>query len=304
VLVCEIDIFTKERIFIMLKEEKDWDLISRTPGLSEEYIRENSNQLYWGSISEYQTLSEEIIKENSCKVNWFLISRFQKLSESFIREFSNKVNWSYISMYQKLSEEFIREFSDKVNWRYISYYQKLNEKFIKENIYKVDWYGISIYQKLSEEFILEFSNKVNWNCIAKHQKLNPEFIKEYFFKIPETCWLYKDKEFKREYIKKHTSYEIIGDKVIAYKTCRLDGYSVYNFQYHYEVGGEYECHTDCNVNDENSFGLSAWIKEMALDYYSKGKLFKVEIDLEDIAAIVNNSNKIRASKIKILEEIN
>ena len=257
VLVCDIDIFTKERIYIMLKEEKDWDLISRTPGLSEEYIRENSDQLYWGIISECQTLSEEIIKE----------------------------------------------FSDKVNWRYISYYQKLNEKFIKENIYKVDWYGISIYQKLSEEFILEFSEQINWRWISRYQKLSPEFITENKLYIPNSCWLYKDKEFKREYIKKHTEYEIIGDKVIAYKSCRLDGYSCYNFQYYYEAGKEYECHADCNVNDENSFGLSAWTQKMALDYYSKGKLFKVEIDLEDIAAILNNSNKIRASKIKILEEI-
>ena len=303
VLVCDIDIFTKERIYIMLKEEKDWDLISRTPGLSEEYIRENSDQLYWGIISECQTLSEEIIKEFSDKVNWRYISYYQKLSESFIRELSNKVNWSYISMYQKLSEEFIREFSDKVNWRYISYYQKLNEKFIKENIYKVDWYGISIYQKLSEEFILEFSEQINWRWISRYQKLSPEFITENKLYIPNSCWLYKDKEFKREYIKKHTEYEIIGDKVIAYKSCRLDGYSCYNFQYYYEAGKEYECHADCNVNDENSFGLSAWTQKMALDYYSKGKLFKVEIDLEDIAAILNNSNKIRASKIKILEEI-
>jgi hypothetical protein len=32
-------------------------------------------------------------------------------------------------------------------------------------------------------------------------------------------------------------------------------------------------------------------------------LFKVEIDLEDIAAVVYEGNKIRASKIKILEEV-
>jgi hypothetical protein len=50
--------------------------------------------------------------------------------------------------------------------------------------------------------------------------------------------------------------------------------------------------------------LSAWTKEGALEYHSSGKLFKVEIDLKDIAAIVHDGNKIRASKIKILEEIN
>jgi hypothetical protein len=265
----------------MLNEDKEWDKISVKLGLTEEFIRENANKVYWELISQYQ-----------------------KLSEVFIIEFSNEVSWGIISKYQKLSERFIRENSDRVNWKYISIYQKLSEKFIRENIDKVGWCFISIYQKLSEEFILEFSNKVSWTRISLYQKLSPEFIKEYNLDIPETYWLYKDNEYKREYIKNNTSYEIIGDKVIAYKTCRSDGYSCYNFQYHYEVGGEYEAHADYNIDDENSFGLSAWTKEGALKYHSTGKLFKVEIDLEDIAAIVHDGNKIRASKIKILEEIN
>ena len=264
----------------MLNEEKDWNKISYTPGLSEEFIRENSD-----------------------KACWICISRFQKLSEEFIRENVNKVSWVYISHYQKLSEEFIREFSDKVNWRLISYHQKISEKFIREFSDKVNWEYILRYQKLSEEFIKENSDKLTWKSIAKYQKLSQEFIQEYNLTIPETCWLYKDKEFKRQYIKENTEYEIIGDKVIAYKSCRKDGSSVYNFQYYYEIGGEYESNADYNIDERDSFGLSAWTKEKALEYYSKGKLFKVEIDLEDIAAIVLEENKIRASKIKILEEI-
>ena len=249
-------------------------------------------------------LSEEVIRENSYDLDWYNVSEYEKLSESLIREFANKVNWTLISRYQILSESFIREFSDNVYWQNISIDQKLSEEFIRENSDKVNWWNVSIYQKLSEEFIREFSNQVHWYNIAKYQKLSPEFIKEYNLTIPDTCWLYKDKEFKREYIKNNTDYEIIGDKVIAYKACRSDGYSCYNFQYHYEVEKEYEAHADYNIDDDNSFGLSAWTKERALEYYNKGKLFKVEIDLEDIAAIVYEGNKIRASKIRILEEIN
>ena len=237
------------------------------------------------------------------EINWALISRCQKLSEEFIRENSNNVYWYNISKHQKLSEGFIRENSDKVNWFYISIFQKLSEEFIKKFSDILNWDLILKYQKLSESFIRENSDKTNLEYIAQYQKLSPEFIKEYNLEIPETCWLYKDKEFKREYIKKHTEYEIIGDKVIAYKACGSDGYSCFNFQYYYEVGGEYECHANYNIDEENSFGLSAWTKEGALKYYDQGKLFKVEIDLEDIAAIVHNGNKIRASKIKILEEI-
>jgi hypothetical protein len=279
---------------------------------NEEFLRDKTypikktkilNSTSWYYISEYQKLSESFIREFSDKVDWENISQFQKLSEEFIIEFFDKVNWYNISKYQKLSEKFIRENSNKVSWYLISFFQKLSEAFIIEFSDKVEWNLISIYQKLSEEFIRRYSDKVNWYNISQYQKLSPEFIKEFNLEIPETCWLYKDKEFKRKYIQENTSYEIIGDKVIAYKSCRGDGYSAFNFQYYYEVDGEYECHADYNIDEKDSFGLSAWTKRSALEYYNCGKLFKVEIDLEDIAAIVHNHNKIRASKIKILEEI-
>jgi hypothetical protein len=266
-------------------------------------IRENIISQDWDSISCKNYLSEEFIREFSDKVDWFYICKYQKLSEEFIKDYSIQVYWGQISQYQKLSEEFIREYSYKVEWGNISQFQKLRECFIREFSNKVNWCYVSAFQKLSEEFIREFSDKVDWYCISRYQKLSPEFIKEYNLTIPDTCWLYKDKEYKREYIKKNTKYKIIRDKVIAYKSCRSDGYSAFNFQYHYEVGGEYECHANHNINKDNSFGLSAWIKEKALYYYPDEKLFKVEIDLEDIAAIVNNGNKIRASKIKILKDI-
>ena len=235
--------------------------------------------------------------------NWYNKSSTEVLSEEYIRENADDVIWDCISFYQKLSEGFISEFRDKVDWWNISIAQKLSEKFIKEFTDKVFWEYISEYQKLSEEFIRENYDKIYWKLVSRYQKLSPEFIKEYNLEIPETCWLYKDKEFKREYIKKNTEYEIIGNKVIAYKSCRADGYSCYNFQYLYEVGKEYKCHADYNIDEDNGFGLSAWTKEGALEYYSTGKLFKVEIDLEDIAAVVHEGNKIRASKIKILEEV-
>jgi hypothetical protein len=237
------------------------------------------------------------------RVGWVHVSSYQKLSERFISDFRDKVYWGCISQHQKLSEEFIRKNSFYVHWEYISRDQKLSEAFIREFYDKVYWPYIEEYQKLSEGFIRENSNKLYFPNIAKYQKLSPEFIKEYNLTIPKKCWLYRDKEYKREYIKENTEYEIMGDKVIAYKSCRGDGYSAFNFQYYYEIGGEYESHANYNINENNGFGLSAWTKEGAMGYYS-GKLFKVEIDLEDIAAIVQESNKIRASRIKILEEIN
>ncbi|MFW9879537.1 MAG: hypothetical protein ACFFG0_41200, partial [Candidatus Thorarchaeota archaeon] len=104
-------------------------------------------------------------------------------------------------------------------------------------------------------------------------------------------------------IRENTNYEIKDGKVIAYKSCRSDGYSCFNFQYKYEIGNEYGSHADYNADNDNSFGLSAWTREKALEYYSRGKLFKVLIDIKDIACVVQKGNKIRCSKLKILEEM-
>jgi hypothetical protein len=253
-------------------------------------------------ISCHEGLSEDFIKEFVGKVNWYRISEYQKLSEDFIKEFSDKVNWDCIPKYQKLSEPFIKEFSDKVDWYYISRYQKLSEPFIKEFSDKVDWYYISIYQKLSEDFIKEFSDKVYWYYISMYQKLSEDFIKEFDLKIGNNNWLYKSKEFKKEEILKTGSYELDGDYVIAYKGIRSDNYSTYNFQYQYFVGNEYERHCDCNVDNENSFGLSAWTMESANNYCDQ-KLIKVRIHLNDLGAIVHDGNKLRCFKFNVLEEV-
>ena len=222
-----------------------------------------------------------------------------------IREFQNKVYWDGISVNQKLSEDFIREFQNKVYWDGISEYQKLSEDFIREFQNKVDWYRISEYQKLSEDFIREFQNKVDWDWISEYQKLSEDFIREFDLKISDNNWLYKDIEFKKKHIKENTSFNIIDNKyIIAYKSVRSDNYSCFNFQYQYFPGNVYETNQcDCNIDNENSFGLSAWTKEKALEYHNKGKLLKIKINIEDIGAIVQNEQKIRCWKLEVLEEI-
>ncbi|HNW65784.1 MAG TPA: hypothetical protein PKO10_01065 [Aliarcobacter cryaerophilus] len=279
---------------------KDYNIV-----FSDENDIKICKKIKWDCISKYQKLSEEFIREFADKVDWYNVSAYQKLSESFIREFANKVYWRDISYKQKLSEEFIREFSDKVDWYWISFYQKLSEEFIREFADRIDWHHISMYQKLSEEFIREFADKVDWNNISRYQKLSESFIKEYKLTISKYNWLYKTKEDKLSYLKENCNsiYEIVDDDyIVAYKSTLLNGYSTYNFQYQYKVNGIYESHCDCNINNENSFGLSAWTKEKALKHYNKGKLFKVHINIEDIGAIVCNNKKIRCSKLTIVSE--
>ncbi|HNW65783.1 MAG TPA: hypothetical protein PKO10_01060 [Aliarcobacter cryaerophilus] len=240
------------------------------------------------------------------KVSWNNISVYQKLSEEFIREFANRLRWINISTYQNLSEEFIKEFADRVYWHHnISAYQKLSEEFIREFADKVCWDCISFYQKLSEEFIREFASKIDWKYISRYQKLSKEFIQEHKLIISKDNWLYKTKEDKLSYLKENCKdiYEIVDDNyIIAYKSTKIDGYSTYNFQYQYKVDETYESHCDCNIDNENSFGLSAWTKEKALEYYNEGKLFKVHINIEDIGAIIHDNNKIRCSKLTVISE--
>jgi len=246
------------------------------------------------------------LKKFKNKVNWNYISSNQKLSENFIREFQNRVNWEYISIYQKLSEDFIREFKNQINWSYISKYQNLPEDFIREFENRVNWEYISKYQKLSEDFIYEFQDKINWYYIINYQKLSPEFCKEFNLKISKYNWLYKTKEWKLDWIKNNTNYEVVDDQyIIAYKSVKLNGGSIFNRQFKYEIGNIYEdSHCDCNIDESNSFGLSAWDKKGALEYYNKGKLLKVKINIEDIGCIVpNHNNKIRCWKLTILEEV-
>jgi len=225
------------------------------------------------------------------------------MTESFIEKYQDQVNWIYISEYQKLSESFIEKHQDKVDWYCISICQKLSESFIEKHKDKVNWYYISKYQKLSESFIERFRNKLNMYHISMYQKLSIEFRKKYHLQIGKDNWLYKPVNFKLKKLRKCGLYEIIDNKyIIAYKGIRSDNYSKFNFQYLYEIGKEYESNCDCNVNDDTSFGLSAWTLESAKEYCAE-KIIKVQIAINDLGAIVHSGNKLRCSKFKVLEEI-
>jgi len=238
------------------------------------------------------------------KTDWKYISQCQTLSEKFIEKFKDEICWNSISQCQTLSEEFIEKYKDKIDWYYISIYQTLSEKFIEKYKDTVNWPYISVYQILSEKFIEKYKDKVDWLNILKYQKLSKEFIEKHNLEIPKSCWLYKTKKEKLNYIKKNTNYKVINNEyIIAYKSVRKDYKSVFfPNKYKYEIGKTYESNCNCNVNEDNSFGLSAWSEQEALDYHSTGKLLLVKINIENIGAIVYN-NKIRCFKLTILEEV-
>ena len=144
--------------------------------------------------------------------------------------------------------------------------------------------------------------------ISKYQTLSEEFINEFKLKIEDSCWLYWTKEEKLKYIKENKLdevYDLIDDKyLVAYKSAKEDGTSVFCNWIKYEVGNIYEdWHCDCNADNENSFGLSAWTKEKALEYHNNGLLFKVKIKIDDIGCFVHNGGKIRCWKLEVLEKL-
>jgi hypothetical protein len=206
-------------------------------------------------------------------------------------------------IYQKLSESFIEKYQDRILWNNISKYQKLSEPFIEKHQNRVNWNNISKYQKLSEPFIEKHQNRVNWYKISKYQKLSEGFIKKYNLTIISNSWLYKSYEEKLKYIKENTSYEVVGDSIIAYKSVRSDYYSV-NFQHKYDIGSVHKSHCDCNYSNKDSFGLSAWTRKdsLTLNYYPEDKLLKVKIPIEKVGVILS-SGKIRSSELQVLEEV-
>lgn len=293
------------RDFIRKKEIKNgeipWLDISHFQILSEEFIEEFADKLFWSYISTYQILSEPFIENFSDKVDWYRISCDQLLSEEFIRIHKNDVNWCYISGRQLLSEPFIAEFSEKVDWFFICSRQTLSEPFIREHKDEVRWNIISKFQTLSNEFIDEFRDKLDLNLINLYQKLNnpPKDILE-----SNQNWLYKDSSYKKQKVLETGLYEMEGDYILAYKTTRRDGYSCYKFSHHYAVDGICTSNADFNCDENNSFGLGSWTKERALEYSPYGRLFKVKIHLDDLAALAHDGGKLRAEKLTVLEEVN
>jgi len=64
----------------------------------------------------------------------------------------------------------------------------------------------------------------------------------------------------------------------------------------------YESHCDCNIDNNSSFGLSAWTIKEAKEYCNQ-KIIKVKININDLGCIVHSGNKLRCRKFTVLEEV-
>jgi hypothetical protein len=257
-------------------------------------------------------------EEFEAKFNFYLASQQSLLTEEFIDEYSDQLYWYYISQYQDLSETFIEKHIHDVDFGCICIYQKLSEAFIEKYIDHVGWACAIAYQALSEEFLEKHGDVISWDLAAKYQNLSESCRKKHNLEIPKDNWLYASKEDKIAAIKANMNYEVIDDSyIIAYKAIRPDDYSFQSFRYKYLSGNYYESNCDCNIKEDNSFGLAAWDKACAIAYgkakstdipfcllknlKSKFKIIKVKILINDIGAITKNG-KIRCRKFFVLGE--
>ena len=266
---------------------------------TEEYIRENVNEVKWDRVSYYIKLSESFIREYENRVDWRGISQSQELSESFIKEFKNKINWSSISFNQKLSESFIREFKDKLDWLGISFSQKLSESFIKEFQNRIYWNYISLHRKLSESFIKEFQNKVDWYVISSNQKLSKSFIEEFKDKINidiqlkthhQTLTYQQKLGIAKDYARKY-DLKCNSRYLYAYRCHNKFNHGMYSRTISYDNKGVYKdwhCNLDCTC--QNSFGLGI---------FPMGNI-KVRIKIKDIGCWAKNTNKLRVWAFEII----
>jgi hypothetical protein len=204
----EIKLTLTRQEYDCLTGTADWMEISKTEGLTENFMRTFKKFLKWKELPEYQEMSESFLEENFDLINWnsfFYRRRFgktskilsddfirrhkdsqvmleyvstcQQLSESLIEELADVLDWKYVSQYQTMSEPFMRKFDQKLNFECLSR-QNLPESFIKDYWNVLDMDEISSHP-LSESFIRAFEHQLDWRKIAECQDLSDSFIIEF-----------------------------------------------------------------------------------------------------------------------------
>ena len=290
----------------------DWGWISANQKLSEPFIEKHANRLDWESISRYQKLSEPFMERHAERLDWESISRYQKLSELFIKRHAERLDWEYISQCQVLSEPFMEKHAERLDWGWISCHQTLSEPFIEKYAERLNWWSISQCQVLSEPFMDRYAERLDWVWISRYQRLSDALIEKHVERLPENLrennWLYADRQEKIRHIRERApEFSIQEDEhgpfILAWKATHSGGRSEYDRSLHYAVGETHEARCDCRMNENNSFGLSAWTEEGAREFIPGGELYRVKIYIDDIGAMVHDGKKIRCRRQTFVERV-
>jgi hypothetical protein len=241
-------------------------------------------------------LDIDAVRKNPDNQDFKYISGHYPLPESFIREFADRLDWDEICHRQLLSESLMRAYIDKLNLGFVCAFQILSEEFLDElaemdkNEHKLDWYSISSSQTLSESFIVKYQSYVEWGRITMCQKLSPEFVEQRQIRIPDYSWSNKDNDFKINFLKTNTKFEVIGSKVIGYVRRDKTGYDYWDFKNNYYKGSVLNGPTVYSPNVMVLNPLHALDYETAfLNLGDNEIICKIEVDIDNLTSMRNNN---------------
>ncbi|QWG93265.1 hypothetical protein [Bacillus toyonensis] len=161
----------------------NWEEISKQPGLSEDFIMENRDNVDWIEIYVHQTFSESFIDKYFDLLDKKMILQNQKLSLSMIEKYQHLENfWGNLSCNKHVTEDILEKFIDKWEWKKVGYYIPLSEAFIHARKNKLYWDYIVGEQKLSLSFIQQYekTGEINFDILSMNRYLTEDSIDYYF----------------------------------------------------------------------------------------------------------------------------
>lgn len=98
--------------------------------------KEQIKKINWNDVSKTKYLNEDYIEKHANELNWKYICQYQKLSIQFMTKFSHKLHWKNVTYYQSLTEEFALKFCNKIHWGTYSYLYKVKDNRLQKFIIK------------------------------------------------------------------------------------------------------------------------------------------------------------------------
>lgn len=144
--------------------------------VSDNWLRENINQLRPCDVFHYRKLSESLVREFDEDLDWHILCEKQSFEENFCREFQDKIGMNLMFCQRLYSEKFIEEVLTELSgyerlWiiSSICRTQKVSERFIERWFEDVDWNEVSKNQKLTDDFMRKYKKKLNWILIKDRE---------------------------------------------------------------------------------------------------------------------------------------
>lgn len=182
----------------------DWEEISKSEVLAEDFIQEHIQKLKLTNVLKYQVLSDNFIEiyKNHPQFSWYDLSENVYSTEEFLERYIDVLRWFYVTRSVPLREAFIKKHVKKIGWDNISMHQKLSLSFIRKNENKIGMEYLSCNKYLTEDVLEYYKNDLNWFDVSACTNLSFEIAKKYIQYIyvkelkSNECISFTDKQWK------------------------------------------------------------------------------------------------------------